>query len=106
MIDGNIKGLCLLKNQENFDDEVIFAFLKNIINVLFTKYTREYLDQAPNFSLRDFVCVLKKNMNEFQNSKQRKNIIIKYRTFSERRDTEDDMRQTFINRTIGIISFI
>lgn len=95
----------MLKSSENLEDDVVFAFLKNIINVLLTKYTRAYLDAAPNFSLRDFVPVLKKHMNEFGNSKDRKLIIQNFRTFSERRETDDDLKQTFINRTIGNFLF-
>jgi len=75
--------------------------LKNIINVLFTRYSREFLDKAANFSLRDFVSVLKKQMVEFENSKDKKNIIKKFRTISEISEIDDELKQTFINRTMG-----
>lgn len=75
--------------------------MKNIINSLFTRYSREILDKAANFSLRDFVSVLKKQMKEFENSKDKKNIIKIFRNFSERREIDDELQQTFINRTMG-----
>lgn len=75
--------------------------MKNIINVLFTRYSREFLDKAANFSLRDFVSVLKKQMVEFENSKDKKNIIKKFRTISEISEIDDELKQTFINRTMG-----
>jgi len=102
VIDGNIKALCLIKNEEIIDDDVMFGFLKNILNEFFKKYTRDFIDKAPNFSLRDFVPVLKKEMHDFQKSKDKNKNLTKYRSFTERRISDDDLKQTFISRTIGI----
>lgn len=95
-----------MKYEETIEDEIIFGFLKNILVKLFTIYSREFLDKAPNFSLRDFVPTLKKEMHEFEKSKDKKKVLKKFRTFSEKREVIDDLKQTFINKTIGILNKI
>ncbi len=45
-------------------------------------------------------------MQEFGTLKDRKHFIQKFKTFSERRETDDDLKQTFINRTIGNFNLI
>jgi len=62
-----------MKNEGLIDDDVVFGFLKNILNEFLKKYTRDFINKAPNFSFRDFVpvLVLKKEMHDFQKSKEK-----------------------------------
>jgi len=67
-------------------------------------YTKDYINKAPNFSLRDFVPKLKKEMKDFEKLKNKNNKNKKNQSFLDKKELTDDFKQTFINKTIGILN--
>ena len=104
VFDGNIKALCLANLDSDINDIEIFEFLSNILKKLFTKYTYEFLESAPNYSLREFVDVLKNEMKDFHKIKKKFKKDKKGLDFSFY--SNEEMKQTFLNKSLGLFIFL
>jgi hypothetical protein len=75
--DSSLISFVCLVHKENDDEKLIFNFLENLISKFFHFYSEDGIDIANSFSLKEFVNILKKEMNKFnlKNVKNAKNKI-------------------------------
>lgn len=73
--DSSLISFVCLVHKENDDEQLIFNFLENLISEFFNFYSEDGVDIANSSSLKEFVNILKKEMNKFnlKNVKNAKN---------------------------------
>ena len=105
VIRGNFKALSLTKIEDNFSELQVFKFLNEVFFYLFEQYTEMRLEKAANFSLREFVTVLRDEMNNFKlkiEKRKKKKKKVNSTNFSF---NSNDLSQTFIDKSIGNYCF-
>lgn len=94
-----------MKNEDNIPEEQIEELLNEILLLLFDKYSEATLNKAANFSLREFVPILKQKMlhfkkNQLKNKRKNNKNKINFTYSSYNNSQSDEISQSFIERVL------